>query len=72
MFTIDLQLAKEIIIKQNDDGTHSIQVKMDVYDEKTNKYLEATFIFKRTNIKLDKLDVECLKDNDENIWTVQF
>jgi len=72
MFTIDLQLAKEIIIKQNDDGTHSIQVKMDVYDEKTNKYLEGTFMFKRTNIKLDKLDVEYLKDNDEKLWTVQF
>ena len=34
MITFNLQLAKEIIIKQNDDGTHSIQVKMDVYDEK--------------------------------------
>jgi len=72
MITIDLQLAKEIIIKQNDDSTHSIQVKMDVYDEKTNKYLEGTFMFKRTNIKLNKLDAECLKDNDENIWTVQI
>jgi len=72
MITFNLQLAKEIIIKQNDDGTHSIQVKMDVYDEKTNKYLEGTFMFKRTNIKLDKLDVEYLKDNDEKLWTVQF
>jgi len=72
MFTIDLQLAKEIIIKQNNDGTHNIQVKMDVYDEKTNKYLEGNFMFKRTIINLDKLDIECLKDNDEKIWTVQF
>jgi len=32
MLNLNLQLAKEIIIKQNDDGTHSIQVKMDVYD----------------------------------------
>jgi len=72
MITFNLQLAKEIIIKQNDDSTHSIQVKMDVYDEKTNEYLEGKFMFKRIIINLDKLDIECLEDNDENIWTVQL
>jgi len=29
-------------------------------------------MFKRTIINLDKLNIECLKDNDEKLWTVQF
>jgi hypothetical protein len=66
---INLQLAKEIIIKPNEDGTHNILAKMDVYDNGTKQYLEGTFKFNRTKMTLD---IECLKDMNDDLWTVQF
>ena len=72
MFTLNLKSAKEIIIKQNDDDTHSIQVKIDVYDKNTNEYIEGIVMFAKTIINLDKMDIKCLEGIDDNLYTVQF
>jgi len=72
MFTLNLKSAKEIIIKQNDDDTHSIQVKIDVYDKNTNEYIEGIVMFAKTIINLDKMDIKCLEGINDDLYTVQF
>ena len=60
--------ANEIIIRKNKDGyTYNIQAKADMYDEETKQYSEGNFSFPRTLIKLD---IDCLKDNNDTLYTL--
>ena len=59
----NIENAKEINIKQNDDGTYNMTVKIDLYDGETSSIvMDVMFDYPRVKIELN---VDVLADNDD-------